>query len=86
MYYSPVRHSPPDRSPCYCFPVTIGLKLLSTIEKDLSPESADLLNQRVTARANKDFKRSDEIRDELLAAGVEVRDSTDGQIWKWLKI
>ncbi|MEY2664179.1 MAG: hypothetical protein RIR35_987 [Actinomycetota bacterium] len=63
-----------------------GLKLLSTIEKDLSPELADLLNQRVTARAYKDFKRSDEIRDELLAAGVEVRDSADGQIWKWLKI
>ena len=63
-----------------------GLKLLNTLEKELSPELANLLNQRVAARANKDFKRSDEIRDELLAAGVEVRDSADGQIWKWLKI
>ncbi len=37
---------------------------------------------RQEARAAKDFARSDAIRDELAAAGVELRDSPEGTTWK----
>ncbi|HEY5958811.1 MAG TPA: hypothetical protein VIV60_19755, partial [Polyangiaceae bacterium] len=39
------------------------------------------LNERWTARANKEFARSDAIRDELLLMGVSVKDTPDGQLW-----
>lgn len=63
-----------------------GLQLLQTLEKALSPELNMLLQQRVSARESRDFQKSDELRDQLLAAGIEVRDTPEGQIWKWLKI
>ncbi len=39
---------------------------------------AELLAEREEARAEKDFDRADEIRDELAELGYEVRDSADG--------
>ncbi|SEM39043.1 cysteinyl-tRNA synthetase [Sphingomonas gellani] len=49
----------------------------------LTEESiAERLAERRTARAEKDFARSDAIRDELLAAGVEVMDG-DPLGWDW---
>jgi cysteinyl-tRNA synthetase len=42
-----------------------------------------LLEERKDARKNKDFKRADEIRDELTALGVELKDNPDGTTtWK----
>ncbi len=41
----------------------------------------DLISQRVEARANRDFARADEIRDQLAAMGVEIKDSVDGTTW-----
>ena len=41
-----------------------------------------LLEKRRAARLAKDFKRSDLIRDELLAKGVEIKDRPDG-ITEW---
>ncbi len=38
-----------------------------------------LLAERETARKNKDFKKSDEIRKEINALGYEVRDTAEGQ-------
>jgi len=40
-----------------------------------------LLIQRQEARAAKDFARSDALRDELAALGVEVKDTPQGQTW-----
>jgi len=40
-----------------------------------------LLQQRAAARADKDFARSDALREELLALGVSVRDTPEGQQW-----
>lgn len=40
------------------------------------------LQERVNARAAKDYSRSDAIRDALAAAGVEVRDTPQGQQWQ----
>ena len=41
-----------------------------------------LIAERNAARANKDFNRSDEIRNELLAQGVELLDSAQGTTWR----
>lgn len=47
----------------------------------LGPIVQVALGARSRARAEKDFATSDLIRDELLAAGVEVRDTPEGQEW-----
>jgi cysteinyl-tRNA synthetase len=62
-----------------------GLKLLALPEKELSEELIELLEQRISARGAKDFARSDELRDLLLEKGIEVRDTSTGQSWKWIK-
>ena len=36
---------------------------------------------RTAARKAKDFKRGDQIRDELLAMGIEIKDSAKGTTW-----
>jgi len=40
-----------------------------------------LIGERAAARKAKDFKRSDAIRDELLAQGVVLKDSAEGTTW-----
>jgi cysteinyl-tRNA synthetase len=42
-------------------------------------EVTSLVEQRAKARAGKDWKRSDELRDQLLAMGVVVKDTAEGQ-------
>lgn len=42
---------------------------------------AILLDMRIEARKNKDFALSDRIRDMLLEAGVEVKDTREGASW-----
>ena len=37
---------------------------------------------RTAARARKDFKESDRIRDELAAMGVVIKDSKEGTTWE----
>ncbi len=41
-----------------------------------------LVAERQEARKNRDFARSDAIRDELAARGIQIVDSPDGPIWK----
>ena len=41
-----------------------------------------LLQERVQARADKNFGRSDEIRDELIAMGIEIEDTPEGPKWR----
>lgn len=43
-----------------------------------------LMAERKQARADKNFKRSDEIRDELKAQGVAIEDSASGVRWYYL--
>ncbi len=40
-----------------------------------------LLEERKNARANKDYAKSDEIRDKLLSLNVQVKDTAQGQEW-----
>ena len=48
----------------------------------LDPELQALLDERVAARAARDWAASDRLRDELLARGVAVEDTRDGQRWR----
>ena len=41
-----------------------------------------LLEQRMIAKANKDWATSDKISDNLAALGFEVKDTKDGFTWK----
>jgi cysteinyl-tRNA synthetase len=41
-----------------------------------------LISDRIAARARKDFKESDRIRDQLLAMGVVLKDSKEGTTWE----
>jgi cysteinyl-tRNA synthetase len=41
-----------------------------------------LIEDRLAARAQRDFKESDRIRDELAAMGVVIKDSKDGTTWE----
>lgn len=56
-------------------------KVASNIEVDENLINK-LIEERNTARANKDYKRSDEIRAELLAMNIEVLDSKEGTTWR----
>jgi cysteinyl-tRNA synthetase len=42
----------------------------------------NLISARAAARARKDFKESDRIRDELAAMGVVIKDSKEGTTWE----
>jgi cysteinyl-tRNA synthetase len=41
-----------------------------------------LISERTAARARKDFKESDRIRDQLAAMGVVIKDSKEGTTWE----
>ncbi|SLM85176.1 Cysteinyl-tRNA synthetase [Vagococcus fluvialis bH819] len=47
----------------------------------LDSEIEALIEERIEARANKDFKRSDEIRDMLKAQGIILEDTAHGGRW-----
>ena len=64
------------------FDVVLGL--LADAPAELEPEAAALLEASQAARAARDWARSDALRDELLAIGIHVEDSRDGQRWSRL--
>lgn len=51
-------------------------------EEILDKEIEDLIEERQAARKAKDFARADAIRDELLAKGIELKDTREGVKWK----
>ena len=52
-------------------------------QRGLDPERIlALIAERAEARRQKDFARSDALRDQLLAMGVELRDGPSGTQWK----
>src|SRR3989338_6802582 len=52
-------------------------------DNDLDVEAEKLLEERKAARAGKNFKRSDELRDLLKDKGIVVADTKEGQTWRW---
>lgn len=51
---------------------------------DLSKEEKRLLEERKQVRIQKNFKRSDELRDLLRQKGIAVEDTKEGQTWRRL--
>ncbi len=51
-------------------------------EVSLDSKVEELISQRQAARAAKDFKRADEIRDELTSMGIILEDTREGVKWK----
>ncbi len=59
-----------------------GRKSSANLE-DITPEQIEaLIEERKQARADKDWGRADEIRDELDAKGIVLEDKAEGTIWK----
>ena len=56
----------------------LGLESLAAPEQGPGEEAERLLGERERARAERDFERADALRDELAAAGWDVRDGPDG--------
>lgn len=61
-----------------------GLQLIKD-SPDISEEVVDKIIEREKARESKDYGRSDEIRDELVARGITLRDTPDGAVWEYVK-
>lgn len=58
----------------------LGIDLLAG-KTDISDAQKELLAERQAARNNKQWDQSDKLRDQLKVDGIEVRDTTKGQIW-----
>jgi cysteinyl-tRNA synthetase len=56
-----------------------GVLAISGEDSALPAEIAELAEARVQARLAKDWRKSDQLRDELAARGWEARDTKDGQ-------
>ena len=53
---------------------------LTLKDNNIPKEIEDLVNERNIAKTNKDFSKSDEIRDKLLSMGYTIKDTRDGTI------
>jgi cysteinyl-tRNA synthetase len=63
------------------FDTVLGLKIDESIKKQeekIPQEILDLVEQRKQARANKDWTKSDELRDLIQNKGYEIKDTKDG--------
>jgi cysteinyl-tRNA synthetase len=60
--------------------------LQDVLKRQKSDIDSDRINamiaDRTAARARRDFKESDRIRDELAAMGIAIKDSKDGTTWE----
>ena len=54
--------------------VGLSLEPLPEASVDITPEIQTLIDARIRARAERNFKRADEIRDQLIALGYDVQD------------
>lgn len=59
----------------------LGIQL-ALKEEALDADIEKLIQERQTARKNKDFARADQIRDELAQMGILLKDTREGVTWK----
>ncbi|MBM3251726.1 MAG: class I tRNA ligase family protein, partial [Candidatus Omnitrophica bacterium] len=64
------------------FQEVFGISLKKDDEEGLSGEELSLLDERRSARQKSDFKRSDELREELRKRNIIVEDTKQGQVWR----
>jgi len=62
---------------------TLGLQLIDTTP-DISDAQKRLLLERIQARANRDWQRSDEIRDALFEDGITLKDTNAKTLWQYM--
>lgn len=60
------------------FDSILGLKLLETEKLDIPEEVLKLVRERKIARQNKDWSKSDEIREAIKKLGFDLSDNSDG--------
>ena len=60
------------------FDTVLGLNIDKEEKIDLPEEVAEIIEERKLARGNKDWKKSDELRDKLISLGYTVKDTKDG--------
>lgn len=63
------------------FDTVLGLELADYTFAELTAEEEQLIELRQQARQNKDWALADQLRDELLDKGVEVKDTPQGTEW-----
>lgn len=61
------------------FDEVLGLNIDKKEEVEISDEIVNILEERKEARINKDYAKSDELRDKLKELGYIVKDTKDGQ-------
>ena len=52
------------------------------VDEDLKSKIELLIAQRTLAKQEKNFERSDAIRDEILSLGIAIMDTADGTLWE----
>jgi cysteinyl-tRNA synthetase len=60
----------------------LGLQLLDSTP-DIDDAAKQLIVKRERARDEKDWQASDELRDQLAAKGIAVRDTQEGTVWEY---
>lgn len=60
----------------------LGLRLIVNTPS-ITDEQKSLIAEREQARADKEWAKSDEIRDELLSQGIALRDTNAGTVWEY---
>jgi len=68
----------PNRNTLLTIRDSLGINLL---DDDITDIQKKLIKDRETARENKDWLKSDELRDQLKVQGIEVKDTPNGTIW-----
>ncbi len=61
-----------------------GLDLIQD-SPDITAEQKSLIEKREEARSLKDWNTSDQLRNELEATGVTIKDTSSGPLWQYLK-
>ncbi len=85
MFYGVLNHASMERSvksaTLLAMDAVFGLALEDVVARPLTIPSVveKLVADRETARSNKDWKRSDELRDEIATLGFIAEDTADGQ-------
>lgn len=62
----------------------LGLRLIATTP-DITDDQKRLIIERERVREEKNWAKSDELRDQLAEQGIAVRDTTGGTIWSYAK-
>jgi len=87
--FSKIQSNPLSRIPHHAFlhlletiDQLLGLNLL-TDTPDISDDAKRLILERNIAREQKDWKKSDQLREDLQNQGIIIRDSLDSSIWEY---